>query len=883
MTKPLKESDFSSHTPMMRQYLTIKAEFPHILIFYRMGDFYELFFDDARKASDLLDISLTARGKTGGNAIPMAGVPYHAVENYLAKLVALGESVAICEQIGDPATSKGPVERKVVRVITPGTVSDEALLTDKQDNLIVAIVDNQSPHAKLKTSSAPAFGLAYLDMASGRFVLTEPQTNEQLQAELQRLSPAELLYSESLQDFSLIENRKGLRRRPEWEFDLDTAISLLNKQFDTKELTGFGVDDKPLGLAAAGCLFQYVKDTQRTALPHIRSIICESANKGVVLDAATRRNLELTQNLQGGLDNTLAAILDKSSTPMGSRLLKRWLHFPLRDLTVLNNRHNTVSDIIALDLITPIQPLLKGLGDIERIVSRIALGSARPRDFARLRHALQQLPELQDQLPSGLQNESQSELPQSPVNYLTTIAQQSQPMPQLQALLEHAIIENPPVLIRDGGVIAPGYNSELDVLRDLSDGATEFLAQLEQREKERTGIHSLKVGYNRVHGFFIEMSRTAAVDAPDDYIRRQTLKNNERFITEELKQHEEKVLSAQSKFLALEKSLYQELFDKVLPDLAQLQQLSQAIAELDVLTTFAERALALNYVKPNVVEKPGISIDAGRHVVVEQMTKDAFIANPVSLTQQRKMLIITGPNMGGKSTYMRQTALIVLLAHIGCYVPADSATIGLVDRIFTRIGASDDLASGRSTFMVEMTETANILHNATDKSLVLLDEIGRGTSTYDGLSLAWACAEMLALKTKAFTLFATHYFELTMLADQIPTLANVHLDAMEHDDNIVFMHAIQEGAASKSFGLQVAQLAGVPKMVIKRAKQKLSELEQQQNPTLLSTTPVQSDAFEQLSFASNEHPALTTLIDTDVNELSPRQALDLLFALKEQL
>jgi len=869
MTTAIK--DLSSHTPMMRQYLTIKAEFPHILIFYRMGDFYELFFDDAKKASDLLDISLTARGKTGGNAIPMAGVPYHAVENYLAKLVALGESVAICEQIGDPATSKGPVERKVVRVITPGTVSDEALLTDRQDNLIVAIVDNQSPQAKLKTNSAPAFGLAYLDMASGRFVLTEPQTNEQLQAELQRLSPAELLYSESIQDFSLIEQRKGLRRRPEWEFDLETATKLLNKQFDTKELAGFGVADKPLGLAAAGCLFQYVKDTQRTALPHIRSIICESANTGVVLDAATRRNLELTQNLHGGLENTLASILDKSSTPMGSRLLKRWLHFPLRDLTVLNNRQNTVSDIIDLDLISPIQPLLKGLGDIERIVSRIALGSARPRDFARLRHALQQLPELQ------------TELSVSSPSYLHTLAQQSQPMPQLQALLEHAIVDNPPVLIRDGGVIAPGYNSELDVLRDLSDGATEFLAQLEQREKERTGIHSLKVGYNKVHGFFIEMSRTAAADVPDDYIRRQTLKNNERFITEELKLHEHKVLSAQSKFLALEKTLYQELFDKVLPDLATLQQLSQAIAELDVLTTFAERALALNYIKPNLVEEAGISIDAGRHVVVEQMTNDAFIANPVLLTDQRKMLIITGPNMGGKSTYMRQTALIVLLAHVGCFVPADSATIGLVDRIFTRIGASDDLASGRSTFMVEMTETANILHNATDKSLVLLDEIGRGTSTYDGLSLAWACAEMLALKTKAFTLFATHYFELTLLAEQIDSLANVHLDAMEHDDNIVFMHAIQEGAASKSFGLQVAQLAGVPKMVIKRAKQRLAELEQQQTPTLISATPLQSDAFEQLTLAPDEHPALATLSETDVNDLSPRQALDLLFAMKEQL
>ena len=857
--------DFSSHTPMMRQYLTIKAEFPNILIFYRMGDFYELFFDDAKKASDLLDISLTARGKTGGNAIPMAGVPYHAVENYLAKLVQLGESVAICEQIGDPATSKGPVERKVVRVITPGTLSDEALLIDKQDNLIVAIVEN---HTKSKKSSDADFGLAYLDMASGRFVITEPQTTEQLQAELQRLSPAELLYPETLSDTTLVKQYKGLRRRPEWEFDIETAISLLNKQFGTKELTGFGVADKLLGLSAAGCLFQYVKDTQRTALPHIRAIVSESANLGVVLDAATRRNLELTQNLQGGIENTLAAVLDKSSTPMGSRLLKRWLHFPLRDLTTLNNRHNAISQILAIDLHHDIQPILKGLGDIERIVSRIALGSARPRDFARLRYALQQLPLLQSCI-----------LPAS-AGYINTLAELIQPIPVIQSLLEQAIIESPPVLIRDGGVIAPGYNQELDVLRDLSDGATEFLAQLEQREKERTGIHSLKVGYNKVHGFFIEMSRTAAVDVPNDYIRRQTLKNNERFITEELKEHEHKVLSAQSKFLALEKRLYQELFDKILPELAQLQTLSQAVAELDVLTNFAERAQTLNYVKPVLSSEVGINIDGGRHVVVEQMTSEAFIANPVVLTEQRKMLIITGPNMGGKSTYMRQTALIVLLAHIGCYVPADSAEIGMVDRIFTRIGASDDLASGRSTFMVEMTETANILHNATDKSLVLLDEIGRGTSTYDGLSLAWACAEMLALKTQAFTLFATHYFELTLLADQIPTLANVHLDAMEHNDSIIFMHAIQEGAASKSFGLQVAQLAGVPKVVINRAKQRLSELESKQAPSIMSE---QSSSFEQLTLVADDHPALDSLREINVDDITPKQALDLLFELKAKL
>jgi len=849
--------DLSTHTPMMRQYLTIKAEFPNILVFYRMGDFYELFFDDAKKASDLLDISLTARGKTGGNAIPMAGVPYHAVETYLAKLVQLGESVAICEQIGDPATSKGPVERKVVKIVTPGTVSDEALLADRQDNLIVAINEVKD-----------RFGLAYLDMTSGRFVIVEPRNKEQLQAELQRLSPAELLYPESFSEQSILEPFKGLRRRPEWEFDLDTAVNLLNKQFGTKELTGFGVDDKVFGLSAAGCLFQYVKDSQRTALPHIRSIICESAATGVVLDAATRRNLELTQNLQGGFENTLASVLDTSATPMGSRLLKRWLHFPLRDHKVLANRQDAIAELLAKELHPELALLLKSFGDVERIVARIALRSARPRDFARLRNALQKLPELQQLLSSNVQT------------HILALAKSAQPQVEIQQLLESAVVENPPVLIRDGGVIAPGYHQELDTLRDLSDGATEFLAQLETREKERTGIQTLKVGYNKVHGFYIEISRSSSNEVPSDYIRRQTLKNNERFITDELKQHEETVLSAQSKFLALEKRLYDELFDLVLPAIEELQILAQAIAELDVLNTFAERAETLNYVKPTLTVEPGITIEAGRHPVVELMTEDAFIANPVVLSTQRKMLIITGPNMGGKSTYMRQTALIVLLAHIGCFVPASDAQIGMVDRIFTRIGASDDLASGRSTFMVEMTETANILHNATDKSLVLLDEIGRGTSTYDGLSLAWACAEMLALKTKAFTLFASHYFELTLLAEQIESLANVHLDAMEHGDSIIFMHAVQEGAASKSFGLQVAQLAGVPKAVIQRAKQRLNELESQKKPTIATED---NNMFQQLPLIDQTHPVIELLQATDVNDLSPRNALDLLFKLKEQL
>jgi len=848
--------NFDSHTPMMRQYLTIKAEFPNILVFYRMGDFYELFFDDAKKAADLMDISLTARGKTGGNAIPMAGVPYHAVETYLAKLVQLGESVAICEQVGDPATSKGPVERKVVRVVTPGTVSDEALLNDRQDNLIVAISEHKQ-----------GFGLAYLDMTSGRFVITEPQTQEQLQAELQRLSPAELLYPDNLSNTQVIEGYKGLRRRPEWEFDLDTATTLLNKQFGTKELAGFGVADKVRGLSAAGCLFQYVQDSQRTALPHIRAIVSESAQKGVILDAATRRNLELTQNLQGGFENTFASILDRTATPMGSRLLKRWLHFPLRDLTTLNQRQNAITSIIESDLSFSLTSLLKGIGDIERIVARIALRSARPRDFARLRNALQTLPELQELLA------------ESSTPFLANIAENTQPMLQMQQLLEHAIIDNPPVLIRDGGVIAPGYHEELDTLRDLSQGASNFLDQIEQKEKERTGIPTLKVGYNKVHGFFIEVSKAQAGQVPDEYIRRQTLKNNERFITEELKAHEETVLTAQSRFLALEKRLYEQLFDLVMPELVKLQQLADTIAELDVLNNLSERAESLNYVKPELQANKGINISGGRHPVVEHMTNEPFIANPVVLDTNREMLIITGPNMGGKSTYMRQTALIVLLAHIGSYVPANAAVIGVVDRIFTRIGASDDLASGRSTFMVEMTETANILHNASDRSLVLLDEIGRGTSTYDGLSLAWACAEMLALNTKAFTLFASHYFELTLLAEHIETLANVHLDAVEHDDNIIFMHAVQEGAASKSFGLQVAQLAGIPKAVINRAKQRLSELERQETPTIAS----EPKAFEQLPLIDIEHPVVDQLKQLDVDNLSPRQALDMLYQLKKEL
>ena len=847
-------------TPMMQQYLKIKSEHRDILLFYRMGDFYELFFDDAKRAAQLLDISQTHRGKAGGDPIPMAGVPYHAVENYLARLVQMGESVAICEQVGDPATSKGPVERKVVRIVTPGTISDEALLQERQDNLLTSVWQNKKG----------LYGIAYLDINSGRFNLVEVNTDEAFTSTLQRLAPAELLYCESFENTHLIEHIKGARRRPEWEFDLDTAQHLLCEQFGTKDLVGFGVDKAHAALVAAGCLMQYVKDTQRIALPHIRAITLEHNEHAVILDAATRKNLELTVNLSGGFENTLAQVLDKTATAMGSRLLKRRIHTPVRNKNELNSRLNAISAILDVQLYGELHDSLKEIGDIERVIARLALCTARPRDLTRLRSALQALAPLH-----ALLNDANDER-------IASIVRHSPELPELQALLERAVIDNPPVLIRDGGVIAPGYNSELDEWRNLSKGATDILEQLELRERERTGISTLKIGYNKVHGFFIEVSRANSHLVPADYIRRQTLKNNERYIIPELKEHEDKVLGSQSKALALEKQLYEELFEFIAPHIEQLQMMAGALADLDVLNNLAERAQTLNYAKPQLCDDDNISIKQGRHPVVEQVMKEPFIANPVELNSQRKMLIITGPNMGGKSTYMRQTALIVLMAQIGCYVPADSAKIGNIDRIFTRIGASDDLASGRSTFMVEMTETATILNNATAQSLVLMDEIGRGTSTYDGLSLAYATADHLAQKISAKTLFATHYFELTELAEQKTGLVNVHLDAIEHNDTIAFMHTVLDGAASKSFGLQVAALAGVPKAVISQAKQKLKLLENHQSVTAPNA---EQQAF---SFA-NELPAPEPseveeqLSAIDPDNLSPRQAHELLYKLKALL
>ncbi|CRY54426.1 MULTISPECIES: DNA mismatch repair protein MutS [Yersinia] len=843
-----------SHTPMMQQYLRLKAQHPDILLFYRMGDFYELFYSDAKRASQLLEISLTKRGASAGEPIPMAGVPYHSIENYLAKLVQLGESAAICEQIGDPATSKGPVERKVVRIVTPGTVSDEALLQERQDNLLAAIWQD-----------ARGFGYATLDISSGRFRVAEPADMETMAAELQRTNPAELLYPENFEQMSLIEHRHGLRRRPMWEFELETAKQQLNLQFGTRDLIGFGVEQAHQALRAAGCLLQYVKDTQRTSLPHIRGLTMERQQDGIVMDAATRRNLELTLNLSGGTENTLAAILDCSVTAMGSRMLKRWLHMPIRDIKVLNNRQQAIGGL--QELTDELQTPLRQVGDLERILARLALRTARPRDLARMRHAFQQLPEIHRLL--------------QPVNvpHVQNLLSQVGQFDELQDLLERAIVETPPVLVRDGGVIAPGYNAELDEWRALADGATDYLDRLEIREREKLGLDTLKVGFNGVHGYYIQVSRGQSHLVPIHYVRRQTLKNAERYIIPELKEYEDKVLTSKGKALAIEKGLYEEIFDLLLPHLSELQISANALAELDVLSNLAERAETLNYSCPSLSDKPGIKITAGRHPVVEQVLSEPFIANPLTLSPQRRMLIITGPNMGGKSTYMRQTALIVLLAHMGSFVPADQAIIGPVDRIFTRVGAADDLASGRSTFMVEMTETANILHNATEQSLVLMDEIGRGTSTYDGLSLAWACAENLASRIKAMTLFATHYFELTTLPEKMEGVVNVHLDALEHGETIAFMHSVQDGAASKSYGLAVAALAGVPRDVIKRARQKLKELESLSNHAAASNID-----GSQLTLLNEETPpAVEALESLDPDSLSPRQALEWIYRLKNMV
>jgi DNA mismatch repair protein MutS len=844
----------AGHTPMMQQYLSIKSEHPDILLFYRMGDFYELFYDDARRAARLLDITLTARGQSAGEPIPMAGVPVHAAEQYLGRLVRQGESVAICEQVGDVGAAKGPVERRVVRIVTPGTLTDEALLNERQDNLMVAV--NQAGNV---------WGLAMLDLAGARFSVQEFSGDEgALLDELERLRPAELVVNEAVRLPEAVKNRTGLRRQAPWLFDPESARRELTTQFGTRDLGGFGCEALDCAIGAAGCLLQYVRNTQRSALPHLRGLRVEDRSTTLVMDAATRRNLELEHSVSGASDHTLAAILDQSATSMGSRQLRRWLHRPLRNHAKLRRRHQCLGQLLENRLFEAVHGILRGIADIERILARVALKSARPRDLAALRDSLDQLPALQETLAGN----------SDPL--LDELAQRIGLHPEIHALLTAAIVPTPPVQLRDGGVLAAGYDATLDELRDLSEHGDRFLLDLEARERERTGIANLKISYNRVHGYYIEVSRAQADNAPPDYQRRQTLKAVERYITPELKTHEDRVLSARERALALEKALYNDLLETLATRLEPLGRCAGALAELDTLATFAERSFTLNLACPVLDERSGIAIEGGRHLVVEQTLDEAFIANDVSLNPRRRMLIITGPNMGGKSTYMRQAALIVLLAHIGCHVPADAAVIGPVDRIFTRIGASDDLAGGRSTFMVEMSETANILHNATEHSLVLMDEIGRGTSTYDGLSLAWACAVDLATRIRAYTLFATHYFELTVLPDLHEGIANVHLDAIEHDDRIVFLHAVRDGAADRSYGLHVAALAGVPQAVIEQARQRLQELETTRRTPLVDHQPgTQPGLFDAI-----HHPLVDVLEGINPDDLTPRQAHELVYRLK---
>ncbi|PMS30122.1 DNA mismatch repair protein MutS [Trinickia symbiotica] len=870
------DQTLAKHTPYMQQYLRIKADHPGTLLFFRMGDFYELFYEDAEKAARLLDLTLTQRGASAGNPIKMAGVPHHAVEQYLAKLVKFGESVAICEQIGDPATSKGPVERKVVRVVTPGTLTDAALLADKSDVYLLSICP-----AHNKRGVVNAIGLAWLNLASGALRLAEIAP-DQLGASLERIRPAEILVADAPADFLPAGLNGALTRVPSWHFDVTSGKQRLCDQLDVASLDGFSAESLTSACGAAGALLLYAAATQGQQLRHVRSLKVEYESEYIGLDPATRRNLELTETLRGGESPTLCSLLDTCCTTMGSRLLRHWLHHPPRDSGRAQARQQAIGALLDASPQASLDSLrgsLRRVADVERITGRLALLSARPRDLSSLRDTFAALPSLRA-LASDAAGGAAA---------LERIAAALEPPPECVDLLARAIAEEPSAMVRDGGVIARGYDSELDELRDISENCGQFLIDLEARERARTGIANLRVEYNKVHGFYIEVTRGQTDKVPDDYRRRQTLKNAERYITPELKTFEDKALSAQERALARERSLYDAVLQALLPFIGDCQRVAAALAELDLLAALAERAQALDWVAPTFASEAGIEIEQGRHPVVEAQVEQ-FVANDCRLDAERKLLLITGPNMGGKSTFMRQTALIALLAYVGSYVPARSARFGPIDRIFTRIGAADDLAGGRSTFMVEMTEAAAILNDATPQSLVLMDEIGRGTSTFDGLALAWAIARHLLAHNGCYTLFATHYFELTQLPAEFPHAANVHLAAVEHGHGIVFLHAVNDGPASQSYGLQVAQLAGVPAAVIRAARKHLAHLEQQSvthatpQLDLFAVAPCVEDAPDDDTDEANDaspHPALERLRALDPNDLKPREALDLIYELHE--
>jgi DNA mismatch repair protein MutS len=871
------------HTPLMKQFFAAKAEHPDLLLLFRMGDFYELFYDDARKAARLLDITLTQRGASAGQPIPMAGVPVHACENYLARLVALGESVAICEQIGDPAASKGLVERKVVRIVTPGTVTDEALLDHRREALLAAVARGRD-----------GFGLAWVDLAGGRFLVSELTDEDALAAELARLEPAEILIPDEDGWPAWLNALGGSRRRAPWHFDQDAGRRRLLRHFGTRDLDAFGIESRALAIAAAGALLGYLEETQKQQLPHLTSILLETPDEAIAINAASRRHLELDTRIDGERRHTLLGVLDSTVSPMGGRLLRRWLHRPLRDRDTLAKRHQAVASLIESGVLDSVRERFRALGDLERILARVALRSARPRDLSTLRDGLAQLPAIRGLLrpsdhadsPLGSGSAGRAALNSSPL--LDSLHDSLGEHADSADLLARAIAPQPGLKLSDGGVIADGFDAELDELRTLSTQADGFLTAMEAREREATGIATLKLGYNRVHGYYIEISKGQSQRAPTHYTRRQTLTNAERYITEELKNFEDKVLSARERALSREKVLYEELLDTLGQRLEPLRQCAAALAAIDVLAAFAERAEALDWSRPALSAEPGIRIERGRHPVVEAARDEPFEPNDLVLGPARRMLIVTGPNMGGKSTYMRQNALIVLLAHIGSFVPAARAEIGPIDRILTRIGAGDDLARGQSTFMVEMSETAYILHHATPHSLVLMDEIGRGTSTYDGLALAQACALHLAEVNRAMTLFATHYFELTALASGNQDggesgIANVHLDAVEHGDALVFMHAVKPGPADRSYGLQVAALAGLPRPTLANARGFLAELEARSRSHAGGLAPDALDKPMQMPLFAGPSPALEALAAIDPDELTPKQALEALYRLRAML
>ena len=890
--------DLPAHTPMMQQYLGIKAGFPDTLVFYRMGDFYELFFDDARKANRLLDITLTSRGQSAGEPVVMAGVPVHSVENYLARLIKLGEAVAIAEQVGDVATAKGPVDRKVVRVVTPGTITDSALLDDRADALLCAITKLRAAPDKTGPGG-PVWGLAWLGLSSGQLGLTECGDSD-LAGWLARLDPAELLLPQALNTSSgaaalptaILQHRAPRTQRPDWQFDTALGVRKLCALLKVASLQGFNAQDLPVAQAAASALLSFAEHTQGQALAHVATLDVARASSLIDLPPATHRNLELTQTLRGEPAPTLLSLLDSCKCGMGSRLLRHWLTHPQRERSSASARPDAIEALLAHGP-EPLRQALRGISDVERITARLALRQVRPRELSGLRATLQALPGLHAALPPGGDDLFDDDAPGASITttaratttpaatLLQAMARALHPTPELHDLLQRAIADEPAVLLRDGGVIATGFDADLDALRAIGQNCDAFLLDLEVRERARTGISNLRVQFNRVHGFYIEVTASGLGRVPADYQRRQTLKNAERYITPELKAFEDKALSAQDRALAREKWLFEHLLDQLQTHLPTLGALARALAGLDALAALAERASTLGWCRPRFVPQPTIDISQGRHPVVQARLAEVggpnFIANDCRLDARSRMLIITGPNMGGKSTYMRQVALIVLLASMGSFVPADACSLGPVDAIHTRIGAADDLVNAQSTFMLEMTEAAAIVHSATELSLVLMDEIGRGTSTFDGLALASAIAAQLHDKNRAFTLFATHYFELTEFPAQHPRAQNMHVSAVEAGHDIVFLHAIEPGPASRSYGVQVARLAGMPAGLLRQARATLEALEAKAR-----AGDLQVDLFAAPPAAALPEPSAvdTALAHINPDALTPREALDALYRLK---